>query len=110
MLHGQPPSSKRSPAARGTGCGRDRADTAALYGLGSNERLIGPVLAPHRDHITLCSKGGMAAVGMAVRRVIDGHPKPCAKIATACAARATEVIDLYSLAPLGPRVDRGVCI
>ena len=35
-------------------------DTAALYGFGANESLVGPVLKPHRQHITLASKGGLA--------------------------------------------------
>ena len=34
-------------------------DTAALYGFGANETLVGRVLKPHRHRITLCSKGGM---------------------------------------------------
>ena len=37
-------------------------DTAALYGFGSNETLVGRVLAPHRQRITLASKGGMTGV------------------------------------------------
>jgi aryl-alcohol dehydrogenase-like predicted oxidoreductase len=37
-------------------------DTAALYGFGANEELVGRVLRPHRQRITLCSKGGMAGV------------------------------------------------
>ena len=34
-------------------------DTAALYGFGRNEDLVGRVLAPFRDHIYLASKCGM---------------------------------------------------
>jgi aryl-alcohol dehydrogenase-like predicted oxidoreductase len=37
-------------------------DTAALYGFGTNETLVGRVLKPHRQKITLASKGGMAGV------------------------------------------------
>ena len=37
-------------------------DTAALYGFGRNEELVGRVLKPHRGRITLCSKGGLAGV------------------------------------------------
>jgi len=50
-------------------------DTAALYGFGANETLVGNVLKPHRRRFTLASKGGMAGVAGAdgvVRRVIDG--------------------------------------
>ena len=51
-------------------------DTAALYGFGANESLVGRVLKPHRSQITLCSKGGMAGVTFpdGVKRVIDGTP------------------------------------
>jgi len=34
-------------------------DTAALYGFGENEELLGRVLAPHRREINLASKCGM---------------------------------------------------
>ena len=34
-------------------------DTAALYGFGANETLVGRVLKPHRSRITLASKGGL---------------------------------------------------
>ncbi|MEP6908609.1 MAG: aldo/keto reductase, partial [Pseudoxanthomonas sp.] len=37
-------------------------DTAALYGFGANEELVGRVLGPHRSRITLASKGGMTGV------------------------------------------------
>ncbi len=52
-------------------------DTAALYGFGANEALVGRVLRPHRNRITLCSKGGMAGVQFddGIKRVIDGRPE-----------------------------------
>ena len=34
-------------------------DTAALYGFGANEELVGRILAPHRSRLRLASKGGM---------------------------------------------------
>ena len=37
-------------------------DTAALYGFGANETLVGKVLSKHRSRFTLASKGGMAGV------------------------------------------------
>ena len=62
--YGQPPSAEQAQALlhAALDAGVTVFDTAALYGFGGNERLIGPVLAPHRDRITLCSKGGMAGV------------------------------------------------
>ena len=76
-------------------------DTAALYGFGDSESLIGPVLKPHRNHITLASKGGMAGVrgdDGVMRRVIDGHPKTLRKNCEDSLQRmGTDVIDLYYL-------------
>ena len=53
-------------------------DTAALYGFGANESLVGRVLSQHRSRFTLASKCGMTGVdlkgdGQKVR-VIDGRP------------------------------------
>jgi aryl-alcohol dehydrogenase-like predicted oxidoreductase len=48
-------------------------DTAALYGFGSNEKLIGDVLAQHRASFTLATKAGL--YGIEGRRVIDGRPQ-----------------------------------
>lgn len=76
-------------------------DTAALYGFGANESLVGPVLKPHRDRITLASKCGMAGVrgeDGVMRRVIDGHPKTLRKNCEDSLQRlGTDVIDLYYL-------------
>ena len=48
-------------------------DTAALYGFGANETLLGRVLKPHRQKIFLASKCGMT--GVDGKRVIDGRPE-----------------------------------
>ncbi|NML46127.1 aldo/keto reductase [Ramlibacter sp. G-1-2-2] len=76
-------------------------DTAALYGFGKNEELVGPVLKPHRQDITLCSKGGMAGVtgdDGVLRRVIDGRPETVIKNCEDSLRRLqTDVIDLYYL-------------
>ncbi len=52
-------------------------DTAALYGFGTNEEIVGRVLKPHRQRITLASKGGMAGVTFpdGIKRMIDGRPE-----------------------------------
>ena len=52
-------------------------DTAALYGFGANETLVGKVLSKHRDRFTLASKGGVAGVKSddGIKRVIDGRPE-----------------------------------
>jgi aryl-alcohol dehydrogenase-like predicted oxidoreductase len=76
-------------------------DTAALYGFGANETLVGRVLKPHRARFTLCSKGGMAGVAGddgVVRRVIDGRPETLRKNCEDSLRRLqTDVIDLYYL-------------
>lgn len=76
-------------------------DTAALYGFGANETLVGRVLKPHRNRLTLCSKGGMAGVAGddgVVRRVIDGRPEALRRNCEDSLRRLqTDVIDLYYL-------------
>jgi aryl-alcohol dehydrogenase-like predicted oxidoreductase len=76
-------------------------DTAALYGFGANETLVGKVLKPHRRRFTLASKCGMQGVeqndGTQVR-VIDGHPETIKKTCEDALRRLqTDVIDLYYL-------------
>jgi len=75
-------------------------DTAALYGFGANESLVGKVLSKHRSRFTLASKGGMAGVQFddGVRRVIDGRPETIRKNCEDSLQRLqTDVIDLYYL-------------
>jgi aryl-alcohol dehydrogenase-like predicted oxidoreductase len=75
-------------------------DTAALYGFGTNETLVGRVLKPHRDKIVLCSKGGMAGVQLdgGLKRVIDGSPQTIRRNCEDSLQRlGTDVIDLYYL-------------
>lgn len=71
-------------------------DTAALYGFGRNEDLIGRVLAPFRDHFYLASKCGMT--GINGKRVIDGRPDTLKKTCEDALQRLkTDVVDLYYL-------------
>ena len=76
-------------------------DTAALYGFGANEKLVGRVLQPYRNRITLCSKGGMAGVpdeGGTPKRVIDGRPEAIVRdCENSLRNLRTDVIDLYYL-------------
>ena len=75
-------------------------DTAALYGFGTNETLVGRVLKPHRQKITLASKGGVAGVPFAdgFKRVIDGQPEALRRNCEDSLRRLqTDVIDLYYL-------------
>ena len=76
-------------------------DTAALYGFGASETLVGKVLSKHRAKFTLASKCGMQGVpnadGVKVR-VIDGRPETIKATCEAALKRLqTDVIDLYYL-------------
>ena len=75
-------------------------DTAALYGFGANELLIGRVLGPHRSQYTLASKGGMAGVPFddGMKRVINGRPEAIRQNCEDSLKRLrTDHIDLYYL-------------
>jgi aryl-alcohol dehydrogenase-like predicted oxidoreductase len=76
-------------------------DTAALYGFGANETLVGQVMKPHRQKFTLASRCGMQGVeqsdGSKVR-VIDGRPETIKRTCEDALRRLqTDVIDLYYL-------------
>ena len=84
-------------------------DTAALYGFGANETLLGRVLKARRDKFVLASKGGMAGVRFddGVKRVIDGRPEAIRRNCEDSLKRLqAEAIDLYYL----HRWDKGVPI
>jgi len=71
-------------------------DTAALYGFGANETLVGRVLKAQRSKFVLASKGGMQGVNGV--RVIDGRPETIkASCDDSLRRLQTEVIDLYYL-------------
>ncbi len=71
-------------------------DTAALYGFGANEELLGRTLAPHRQRILLASKGGMT--GISGKRAIDGRPESLKRDCEDSLKRLrTDIIDLYYL-------------
>ena len=78
-------------------------DTAAIYGDGANERLIGKAVMHRRAAFTLASKCVLANVGG--RRLLDGRPDTIAQTLDAALARlGTDVIDLYYLHRLDPAV------
>ena len=70
-------------------------DTAAVYGLGHNERLVGEVLGPHRDRIVLASKCGMTR---GEERDLNGAPERLKQTCEESLRRlGVETIDLYYL-------------
>ena len=76
--------------------GYDFFDTAALYGFGANESLIGEAIGHRRNEFALASKCGMT--GVDGKRVIDGRPESLRHTLEEALARLrTDVIDLYYL-------------
>ncbi|MDF3020644.1 MAG: aldo/keto reductase [Steroidobacteraceae bacterium] len=71
-------------------------DTAALYGFGMNEKLVGEVLAQRPDNIVIASKCGL--FGRDGKRVIDGRPESIRAICEESLRNLrAERIDLYYL-------------
>jgi aryl-alcohol dehydrogenase-like predicted oxidoreductase len=82
---------------RGLDLGYTLIDTAALYGFGANETLIGETLGHRRREFVLASKGGMFRDEQG-RRAIDGRPEVIKSNCDESLQRLkTDVIDLYYL-------------
>ena len=95
-----PPAQAEALLQRALDLGVTMFDTAALYGFGANETLLGRVLQGRRDRIVLASKGGMAGVTFddGVKRVIDGRPAAIRRNCEHSLRRLqTDFIDLYYL-------------
>jgi aryl-alcohol dehydrogenase-like predicted oxidoreductase len=91
--------------------GVDHLDTSDIYGMGHNERLIGPVAQARRDEVFLATKfgmrstsGGQATAG-APDSFVDSSPS---WVREACDASLTrlgiDTIDLYYLHRRNPEV------
>lgn len=96
--YGTPPSPEDGAAVlrRALELGVTHIDTAALYGFGANERLVGQVLASERNRVVLASKCGM--LGVDGKRVIDGRPEVLKATCDEALTRLrTDVIDVYYL-------------
>jgi aryl-alcohol dehydrogenase-like predicted oxidoreductase len=77
--------------------GYTHIDTAALYGFGKNETLIGDVLKGRRKEFVLASKGGMYGNEKG-QREINGSPDMIRRNCEDSLTRLqTDVIDLYYL-------------
>jgi len=95
-----PPAVAAQVLLRALDLGVTHFDTAALYGFGLNEELVGRTLAPHRSQFTLASKCGIQGVKSesGMRRAIDGRPATLKQTCEASLRRLdTETIDLYYL-------------
>ena len=96
--YGAPPPESESAALlhKALDLGYTFLDTAAIYGMGANETLVGKTLKARRSEFTLASKGGLSAVDGA--RVIDGSPAAIRRNCEDSLRRLqTDVIDLYYL-------------
>lgn len=72
-------------------------DTAAMYGFGANETLIGDTLSKRRKEFVLASKCGMFRNAEG-KREIDGRPEALKRTCEEALKRLkTDVIDLYYL-------------
>jgi aryl-alcohol dehydrogenase-like predicted oxidoreductase len=99
LSHGYGPPTPRDQAERvllgALDAGYSFFDTAAVYGLGHNETLVGEVLGSRRGEFTLASKCGIT---VGDERKIDGTP---ANIKDTCERSLkrlrTDCIDLYYL-------------
>ena len=106
--YGTPPSEKEAEQLlhKSLDMGYNMLDTAALYGFGNNEILLGKVLKQRRSEYVLASKCGMFKNDAGVRE-INGHPDMIRKTCEGSLQRLqTDVIDLYYL----HRWDRNVPI
>jgi aryl-alcohol dehydrogenase-like predicted oxidoreductase len=71
-------------------------DTAALYGFGANEQLVGELLGRRPDHVIVASKCGL--FGREGKRVLDGRPESIRALCEQSLRNLkTECIDLYYL-------------
>jgi aryl-alcohol dehydrogenase-like predicted oxidoreductase len=96
--YGTPPDREYSARLlnRALDLGYDFIDTAALYGFGANETLIGEAIGHRRSEFVLASKCGMT--GVDGKRVIDGRPETLRRTLEEALVRLrTDIIDLYYL-------------
>ncbi|MES2340560.1 MAG: aldo/keto reductase, partial [Pseudomonadota bacterium] len=99
LSHGYGPPAPRERAERvlkgALDAGYTFLDTAAVYGVGDNETLIGEVLGDRRADYVLASKCGLTNGD---KRELNGHPDVLKATCEGSLKRLkTDVIDLYYL-------------
>jgi len=97
--YGTPPDRETAAAVllRALDLGYTHFDSAALYGFGVNESLIGDVLGHRRQEFVLATKGGMFRNAQG-QREIDGRPEMIRRNCEESLQRLKiDVIDLYYL-------------
>src|ERR687891_593636 len=80
-------------------------DTADIYGIGANEKLVGQAIRRYRDKIVLATKFGIVATEDSTIRGVDGRPE---YVRAACEASLKRLgintIDLYYQHRVDPQV------
>jgi len=81
-------------------------DTADVYGAGGNERLLGEVLPPYRDRITIATKTGIVALpALGLPVGVNGRPARIKRSIDASLRRLrTDHVDLYYLHRADPKI------
>lgn len=101
--YGPPPPDPDALLNRALDLGCTFLDTAAIYGMGGNERLLGRAVMHRRSEFTLASKCVLDAVDG--RRVVDARPETILRTLDEALARlGTDRIDLYYLHRPDPNV------
>lgn len=81
---------------RAIGLGVNFFDTADVYGLGSNEELVGKALAPRRSGLVIATKFGLVRNGAGDWLGVNGKPEYVRSCCDASLARlGVDEIDLY---------------
>ena len=100
LSHGYGPPQTRETAERvirrALDLGVTHFDTAALYGFGANEQLVGSILGTRPDNVIVASKCGL--FGREGKRVMDGRPEAIRAVCEqSLRSLKTDRIDLYYL-------------
>lgn len=91
---------------RALDAGVELLDTAAVYGDGHNEYLVGRAIAGRRDEVTVATKGGLVVDDLATKQMHrDGHPETLRRQVEESLSRlGIDRIDLYYLHRVDPAV------
>ena len=52
-------------------------DTADIYGMGDNEKLVGKAIKEQRDKVYLATKFGIVRIAKPQERSVNGRPEYC---------------------------------
>jgi aryl-alcohol dehydrogenase-like predicted oxidoreductase len=108
FLHSHDDSLSEETFRRAAELGVTHFDTAALYGGGDNEKLLGRALGDARDRepdVLIASKCGLSRAGFPRKTVRDGRPETIRRSCDQSLAHlGIEYLDLYYLHRVDPKV------